>query len=190
MHSNACRRGKRRWRLTPLSRATGGWPQNSASQICFGVKVRDTPPRSNSTRISWPDPAARHPAPRELQRAEEGVAVSLPPRGRSPAQRHLRAHHQPRHGWSCPAQQDTKHAARHCQLRAGNHRLGLWTGVPHRGKEAVPRGCLGRRARASHLVTGWPISTGSKRMSKIPKPTLEFEVDLAHSSPSRKAPGT
>ena len=62
-------------------------------------------------------------APRQLQRAEEGVVVSPPPRRRCPPQRRPHAHHHPWVGWSCPAQQDTGNPARHCQLRAGNQQI-------------------------------------------------------------------
>ena len=124
-------------------------------------------------------------APRQLQREEEGVVVSPPLRRRCPPHRRPRAHHHPWGGWRCPAVQDTGNPARHCQLRAGNQRLGLHGGGAQRQGGGTKR--LGRRARAAHLARRWPTSTGSKRESKIPKCAVEFEVDLPHSWPSRKS---
>ena len=64
-------------------------------------------------------------APLQPQREEGGVAPKLPPRRCSPPQRRSLACRHPWGGWSCPAQQDTRIPARHCQLRAENQRRGL-----------------------------------------------------------------
>ena len=118
-------------------------------------------------------------APHQLQREEEGVAVSLRYRRRCPPQRRSLAC---RHPWGRrrrAARLGTRNPARHCQLRVGNQRLGLhWGGAQKQGG-GTDR--LGRRARAAHLTRRKPNSTRSKRMSKIRKPALEKEVDLAHS---------
>ena len=120
-------------------------------------------------------------APRQLQREEEGVAVSLRYRHRCPPQRRSLAC---RHPWGRrrrAARLGTRNPARHCQLRVGNQRLGLhWGGAQKQGG-GTDR--LGRRARAAHLTRRKPNSTRSKRMSKIRKSSVENEVDVAHSSP-------
>ena len=127
-------------------------------------------------------------APRQLQREEEGVAVSLRYRRRCPPQRRSLAC---RHPWGRrrrAARLGTRNPARHCQLRVGNQRLGLhWGGAQKQGG-GTDR--LGRRARAAHLTRRKPNSTRSKRMSKIRKSSVENEVDVAHSSPSRKSTPT
>ena len=138
-------------------------------------------PRAKRALLA-PRPATLGPS--QLQRVEEGVAVSLPLRRRCPPLRRSRARRHPRCRRRRAARLGTRNPARHCQLRAGNQRLGLHGGGAQRQGGGTKR--LGRRARAAHLARRWPTSTGSKRLSKIRKSALEFEVDLAHSPPVKK----
>ena len=63
--------------------------------------------------------------------------------------------------------------------------------VASSSKGRGPRGWGGALVRrTSPKRKRLPTSTMPKRMSKIWKSALEFEVDLAYSSPSRKSPWT
>ena len=73
-----------------------------------------------------------------------------------------------RHPWGRTrraARLSTRNPARHCQLRAGNQRLGMHGGGAQRQRGGTKR--LGRRARATHLARRLPTTTRTKRMSKI-----------------------
>ena len=179
-------------RYTTAARLLGA----RASTTRHRLEATGTPPHASPTTAQRPlrQPRAKRalPAPRpaslatrQLQRAEEGVAVSLLCRRGLPPLRRPRACRQPRRQQRCPAQKDTTILARHCQLRVGKQRRGPHGGGEQQQGEGTER--LGRRARAAHPARRWPTSTMSKRLSKIPKCALEFEVDLAHSSPPRKS---
>ena len=124
----------------------------------------------------------------QLQREEEGVAISLPSRHSSALRyrTHVRCH--PPVESSRPPRQSTRNPAKHCQLRVRKQRLEMHGSSEQQQGEGTER--LGRRARAAHLAKRLPTSTMPKRMSKIWKSGLEYEVDLAHSAPSRKSPRT
>ena len=142
-------------------------------------------PRLPCLPIDWPP---LHPATCQLQREEEGVAISLPSRHSSALRyrTHVRCH--PPVESSRPPRQSTRNPAKHCQLRVRKQRLELHGSSEQQQGEGTER--LGRRARAAHLAERLPTSTMPKRMSKNWKSALEYEVDLAHSAPSRKSPRT
>ena len=135
-------------------------------------------------------PAHRLPtlAPCQLQREEEGVAISLPPRHRSALRWRMNVRCHPPVECSHLPRQSTRNPAKHCQLRVGKQRLELHGSSEQQQGEGTER--LGRRARAAHLAKRLPTSTMPKRMSKIWKSALEYEGDLAHSAPSRNSPRT
>ena len=97
-------------------------------------------------------PAHRLPtlAPCQLQREEEGVAISLPPRHRSALRWRMNVRCHPLVECSHLPRQSTRNPAKHCQLRVGKQRLEMHGSSEQQQGEGTER--LGRRARAAHLA--------------------------------------